>query len=141
MDDRACTCHPDDDPPVPCAKQYALLQCRLVAPVAWRVECRWKDRARGGGWRKYADYGTLKAAETSQQVFSNPGDIESRIVPLYTHAYIVSLQDEANSLREANTKLVGALDMIRETLNGGNVEDLLHTVNEALAAYREAGDD
>ena len=26
-DPRECTCHPDDKPPVPCAKQYALLDC------------------------------------------------------------------------------------------------------------------
>lgn len=52
-------------------------------PVAWRVECRWADRSKGGGWRKYADYGTAKAAETAKIAFANPGDIESRIVPLY----------------------------------------------------------
>lgn len=28
---RSCTCHPDDSPPVPCAKQYALTACRAVA--------------------------------------------------------------------------------------------------------------
>jgi len=26
--ERKCTCHPDDNPPVPCAKQYALSECR-----------------------------------------------------------------------------------------------------------------
>jgi len=25
---RPCTCHPDDNPPVPCARQYALSECR-----------------------------------------------------------------------------------------------------------------
>ena len=25
--DRPCTCHPDDSPPTPCAKQYALTEC------------------------------------------------------------------------------------------------------------------
>jgi len=25
---RPCTCHPDDNPPVPCARQYALTECR-----------------------------------------------------------------------------------------------------------------
>lgn len=29
--DRPCTCHPDDKPPVPCAKQYALTDCRRAA--------------------------------------------------------------------------------------------------------------
>lgn len=30
-DPRPCTCHPDDNPPVPCAHQYALTQCRMVS--------------------------------------------------------------------------------------------------------------
>ena len=25
---RPCTCHPDDNPPVPCARKYALTECR-----------------------------------------------------------------------------------------------------------------
>lgn len=32
----------------------------------------------------------------------------------------------------ANVKLAGALDMVRETLNGGNVDDLLYIINTAL---------
>ena len=27
----ACTCHPDDNPPVPCAHRYALIECRRYA--------------------------------------------------------------------------------------------------------------
>lgn len=30
-DAKPCTCHPDDNPPIPCAKQYALSECRSVA--------------------------------------------------------------------------------------------------------------
>ena len=30
--ERPCTCHPDDDPPQPCAKQYALSECKAAAP-------------------------------------------------------------------------------------------------------------
>lgn len=26
---RQCTCHPEDNPPTPCARQYALDACRL----------------------------------------------------------------------------------------------------------------
>ncbi len=36
-DDRAqrdCTCHPDDDPPVPCPRKYALSDCREAAQRA-----------------------------------------------------------------------------------------------------------
>src|SRR5580698_5196997 len=27
---RPCTCHPDDNPPVPCAQKYALTECRAT---------------------------------------------------------------------------------------------------------------
>jgi len=32
--ERPCTCHPDDNPPKPCAKQYALGECGLHALIA-----------------------------------------------------------------------------------------------------------
>ena len=38
----------------------------------------------------------------------------------------------AERAEAANVKLVGAIDMIRETLSGGNVEDLLLIINNAL---------
>lgn len=30
-DTRPCTCHPDDNPPVPCPRKYALTECRKAA--------------------------------------------------------------------------------------------------------------
>ena len=33
-DDRGCTCHPDDSPPRPCKKKFALTECRLSAAQA-----------------------------------------------------------------------------------------------------------
>lgn len=30
-DTRVCTCHPDDNPPIPCARKYALDECRSTA--------------------------------------------------------------------------------------------------------------
>lgn len=38
----------------------------------------------------------------------------------------------AERAEAANVKLVGAIDMIRETLNGSNVQDLLLIINGAL---------
>lgn len=29
---RPCTCHPDDNPPQPCAERYALSECRQRTP-------------------------------------------------------------------------------------------------------------
>jgi len=37
-DPRPCTCHPDDNPPVPCAQQYALSECRAASePTEARI--------------------------------------------------------------------------------------------------------
>ena len=61
----------------------AIEAAEKAEPAAYRVECRWADPALDQTWRKYSDYGTRKAAESSQQRFAGPGDIQSRIVPLY----------------------------------------------------------
>lgn len=45
---------------------------------------------------------------------------------------LVRVSTESSERRAANVKLVGAIDMIRETLNGGNVDDLLLIINDAL---------
>lgn len=38
MSDRPCTCHPDDNPPVPCPQKFALSECKAAPePVAWMV--------------------------------------------------------------------------------------------------------
>ena len=39
---RPCTCHPDDNPPVPCAQKYALNECRATrsGPDEAQIEAR-----------------------------------------------------------------------------------------------------
>lgn len=37
-DNRSCTCHPDDSPPVPCARRYALNECRQAELTRLRAE-------------------------------------------------------------------------------------------------------
>ena len=39
---RPCTCHPDDNPPNPCAEQYALDECRKAAE-ARAAKPRWPN--------------------------------------------------------------------------------------------------
>ena len=49
---RACTCHPSDNPPVPCPQRYALSECRAAAgeqPGATEAVCR---TCGGKGWLK-----------------------------------------------------------------------------------------
>lgn len=82
-----------------------------MQPVAWRVECRWADPSKGGIWRKYADYGTLSAAHTSQHRFAVPGDIESRIVPLYPDDQVQALVRERDALLDEVERLRAALEV------------------------------
>lgn len=45
-------------------------------------------------------------------------------------------RSEVAALQAANVALVGAIDMIRETLDGGDVQDLRQIINAALAKHR-----
>ena len=58
-------------------------RAELVEPVAYRVECRWADPALDQTWRKYVDCTSRDAAEVVRSRFRVPGDMETRIVPLY----------------------------------------------------------
>ena len=44
---RKCTCHPDDEPPRPCAEKYALTECRTaaLADAMWQLL---DDMGKGG---------------------------------------------------------------------------------------------
>lgn len=45
------------------------------------------------------------------------------------------LGEDKRDLLKANTKLVGAINLIREMLNGGEVQDLHQIINAALATH------
>ena len=45
------------------------------------------------------------------------------------------LGEDKIELLRINTKLVCSLDLIRETMNGGDVQDLHQTINDALAEH------
>ena len=40
-DTRKCTCHPDDNPPIPCARKYALHDClkERIQQLETLIEC------------------------------------------------------------------------------------------------------
>lgn len=75
---RPCTCHPDDNPPVPCAKRYALSECRAAQsanePIAWMIY-------------------TLDGKSVC--VTDNPHDFTEQYLalPLYTHPPIPSTKN------------------------------------------------
>ena len=41
-----CTCHPDDNPPIPCAKKFALSECRASAGRPSRLQAYFATRPR-----------------------------------------------------------------------------------------------
>jgi len=55
----------------------------LHEPLAWRLECRWKDRSHGDGWRLYVTYKALKDAKDAALQFANHGYLDVRIMPVY----------------------------------------------------------
>lgn len=40
---RPCTCHPSDNPPDPCAKRFALTECREQAFLRRVVDVAWNE--------------------------------------------------------------------------------------------------
>ena len=51
---------------------------------------------------------------------------------------VFHLGEDKKELIDANTKLAGAINLIRETLNGGEVQDLHQIINAALDAHEES---
>ena len=109
----------------PCKEAADYLRaCADAKPVAWRVECRWTDRSKGGDWRKYADYGTEQSALSSQQVFAKPGDIESRIVPLFTHPAPAAPREDRNVWQQIIPEDAPQAEPKREPLSDDDINKL-----------------
>jgi hypothetical protein len=78
---------------------------------------------------------TIAAAELRRLVAENERLHQinhAHEMKLSVRGYEIQIAD----LKAANLKLAGAIDMIRATLNGGNVDDLLYIINTALAEHR-----
>lgn len=65
------------------ALRAAIEAAEKAEPVAYRVECRWADPALDQTWHKYVDCTSRDAAEFVRSRFRVPGDMETRIVPMY----------------------------------------------------------
>lgn len=78
---RPCTCHPDDNPPVPCAQRFALTDCQqtLDAPY-WAVWSEsgahiglWQDRTTAFKiWQEYPNGKVLPLYHAPVQVQESP---------------------------------------------------------------------
>jgi chromosome segregation ATPase len=84
-----------------------------------------------GDWQERAEKAEAENAALKEQLDAEKCQAHKNKVEA------MCLENENAALKEANTKLIGAIDMIRETLHGGNVDDLLYIINTALDAVRE----
>ena len=106
---------------------------RLCEAARRGVEAsNWEDEARryagnADYWRERAEEAV---AERDAAVVANC----PRMCDDFCNEYQTVLR--AEKTEAANVKLVGAIDMIRETLNGSNVQDLLLIINGALDEAR-----
>ena len=75
------------------------------------------------------DYWVLR--DTTARIEVRVSDLDEILRELVR---VTTLSADQNA---ANIKLLGALDMIRETLQGGNVDDLLYIINTAIIDAKE----
>jgi len=73
---------------------------------------------------------------TRDNVVRTSREVGRRILHRRDQSKEQDTEAELRRLRSANLKLAGAIDMIRETLQGGNVDDLLYIINTALEEHR-----
>ena len=61
-DPRPCTCHPDDSPPVPCARKYALSECRTASgePTEAQIEAAAHEYASWNHKIVFGDEGLMR---------------------------------------------------------------------------------
>lgn len=52
-DTRTCHCHPDDNPPVPCPRKFALNTCRHADLLRDMTECYEEWEVDGGDVRRW----------------------------------------------------------------------------------------
>lgn len=92
-DGRPCTCHPDDNPPVPCAKKYALTECKKAAEptqdqtmIEWAVS-RWNAEVLH---RPMQNIHRRTLDNTWRQVIHRAGGDPDQLLPMPKHDDILA---------------------------------------------------
>jgi len=84
-ENRPCTCHPDDNPPQPCAQRYALTECKALAqpetaePVAWAVMCD------GTAVQTFLTETAANLIAENRREQTRGRDFDWQTIPLYAH--------------------------------------------------------
>lgn len=76
MSDRPCTCHPDDNPPVPCPQKFALSECKTAALRKDAERYRW---LRVQGHKDIAACWLLPRPYPEPLEITNPEDFDAAI--------------------------------------------------------------
>lgn len=107
---RPCTCHPDDNPPVPCPKKYALTECReaalsAIAPINAMLPEHGDIAGMLGKWVE-AEKAKADAYEDAARVVERmaEGPEEGRRLTKEEEWACIKLEDAAKAIRERKAK-------------------------------------
>lgn len=136
---RACTCHPDDNPPVPCPQKYALSECRKPEAIhscsyhCERPECVRAQRDELRAWRDAVDR-ELTVIHSTAESYATPLDAVRALIDWHCAVAIdprVSSEAEAmvergrEEMRAENTALRAQVERLR-----GALEHCLHVLGD-----------
>ena len=71
-ENRPCTCHPDDNPPQPCAQRYALTECKALAQPEAEAGVSWDGHNVRGDADSIAEVRRLIEFEDARQETKSP---------------------------------------------------------------------
>lgn len=71
-ENRPCTCHPDDNPPQPCAQRYALTECKALAQPEAEAGVSWGGHNVRGDADSIAEVRRLIEFEDARQETKPP---------------------------------------------------------------------
>lgn len=118
VDQRSCTCHPNDKPPQPCPQKYAYGEC-VAASLNGRIQARWDELRRAG---KHGYYETLFQICREQRKESAGEASEICRLLLEAEDILNDLPDDSDTAF-ANRKIAEAIKLARDIRSLLNKED------------------
>lgn len=144
---RPCTCHPDDNPPVPCAQKYALNECRATrsGPDEAQIEARdalldfiSENGTASEGVQHYLDrYVRAALAQVEQEREPNPDEV---ICPACTHQFRAIPENVQAQLWALDDVQIGTLST-QGLFASMHPQDVADAVRLVERAHRIGGSD